>query len=113
MIYLASPFWHTDPVIRNHRVEVSRIITKQMLTGGEMIYSPLVFSIPVDDHSITEAIWMEHCLDMLMRCDELLIVPLSGWHESRGISREIEAWQSDRSRPGIEFVNFQLFGISE
>ena len=34
--------------------------------------------------------WENYCLDMLKRCDEMIVICLPGWTESNGVKGEME-----------------------
>jgi hypothetical protein len=43
MIYLASPYWHPEPVIRNQRFRAACRATAQMIRQGITVFSPVVY----------------------------------------------------------------------
>jgi len=87
MIYLACPYWHQDPEVRAARVEASRRIAASMAERGQMVFSPLVHGHHIGAGS--EGYWREHGLEMLRRCNEVVIIAMDGWWESVGVRAEI------------------------
>ncbi len=95
MIYIASPYTHDDPDVRAMRAhKAAEYAAWLMATKGLDAYSPvahghaLVTAYP--SLAVPHERWMEHCLRMLKWCDDdMHILTLAGWHESKGIRIEI------------------------
>lgn len=93
VIYLASPYSDDDPDVRQQRfVEVCRAAAN-LMSAGYVVFSPIAHG-----HSIVEAgdlagthhrFWMEQCLPMVDRCDEVMVLKLDGWEDSRGVREEV------------------------
>lgn len=98
MIYLASPYSHPDPAVRQERYEQAMAAQAYLLRQGQHVYSPIVachpmalaHALPTDDEW-----WSEYDRDMLTRCVELYVLCLPGWEESKGVAQEIE-WAKRR-----------------
>ncbi|HUE74780.1 MAG TPA: DUF1937 family protein [Pirellulaceae bacterium] len=43
MIYLASPYWHSDPAVRNQRFRAACRATAEMIRQGTTVFSPVVY----------------------------------------------------------------------
>jgi hypothetical protein len=110
MIYLASPYTHTDPDVMQERFEYVRAAAAEMLARGEIVYSPIVHG-----HAIATAhdlptdfeFWMRHSFAMLERADNLYVLRLDGWLESRGVTAEIGWWK--RHRRGVRIKHITHF----
>ncbi|MBC7855845.1 MAG: DUF1937 family protein [Pirellulaceae bacterium] len=92
MIYLASPYSHPDPTIRDQRYLAACRAAVELLQTGATVFSPVVqghalsrFGLPTDWE-----FWRKHDGEHLRRCDELVVVTLNGWQESVGVLAEIE-----------------------
>lgn len=91
MIYLASPYSHPDPLVREERYLRASWICVQLLQQGRWVYSPIVhchemaktWDLPRDVE-----FWKQYNLHMLDRASELLILRILGWTESKGIAIE-------------------------
>jgi hypothetical protein len=64
------------------------------MQSGIVVFSPLSHSVPIsteidDSVTLSHEFWMSQDLPILRRCDEMLLIGLSGWHESRGVQQEI------------------------
>lgn len=93
MIYLASPYTHPDPEVREARFKAVEAMTGTLLCSGKHVYSPIVHT-----HEIAKQyelpynfeFWKNYNFSMIRRCDYLYILAIDGWRQSRGV--ESEAW---------------------
>lgn len=95
MIYLASPYSHPDPTVRQERFEQACSCVAHFAERNEaVIYSPIVHS-----HAIVQAghapadlaFWMAHDLHMLRLAEKLFVLQIDGYRESVGVRIEIAA----------------------
>ena|SRR3990167_8714880 len=93
MKYLVSPYSDPDPAIREFRyIQVMHVASK-LLQEGEWIYSSILychdmairFGLPTDF-----AFWRQYNFHMIDLAESLLVLPLSGYTESRGVAAELE-----------------------
>jgi hypothetical protein len=91
MIYLAAPYWHEDPFVRQARVIALSAFHAHLVKHPprSFYYNPLANSIGVEDASIPEAYWVNHGLHMLRSCQALYVLCLEGWQVSKGVGKEI------------------------
>ena len=92
ILYLACPFTHNDPAIREHRYRTSCIAAAKLMKAGIVVFNPLSHSVPINEFLSSvdsHEFWMSMDLPILRRCDELLILGLEGWRESRGVRAEM------------------------
>ena len=92
MIYLACPFTHPDPAVREHRYRTSCIAAAKLMRHGNVVFNPLSHSVPINEFLSdvdSHEFWMAMDIPILRRCDELLVLGLEGWQESRGVQTEI------------------------
>jgi len=75
-----------------YRYQKACYTAAKLMQGGIIVFSPLSHSVPiakyvgeVDEHEF----WLSQDIPLLQRCDELLVVCLSGWQTSRGVRREV------------------------
>ena len=93
MIYLASPYMHSNPAVRQQRFEVACRAAAELIRQGKTVFSPIAHS-----HSICQlglpldwAFWERHDMAFLEMCDEVVVLKVDGWQESVGVRAEIEA----------------------
>jgi hypothetical protein len=101
MIYLATPYTHADPTIVEKRYEEAMAYTHYLLERKRWVYSPIVHchelakrhSLPTDfDY------WRRYNYHILSRCDELYVLGIEGWRESKGVRAELEFWAAAKDR---------------
>lgn len=92
LYYLASPRAHKNPEIVQQRVVQAQEYTYYALLMGQHVFSPIAHSWQISDAGCmnTWNDWEPFDIDMLSRCDSLLVLRLPGWDESVGVRAEIE-----------------------
>ena len=91
--YLASPYTHSDPLVREQRYLRTLEATSILLKNGIWVYSPIVhchhmsqvFGLPYD-----AAFWAAYNEEMLRASAGVLVLRLEGWHISVGVKEEIQ-----------------------
>lgn len=91
LIYLASPYSHSDPAVMQQRFEQVCEATAGLLRAGYMVYSPIVHSHPLTKYGLPTdwAYWEQLDTQMIEMCGALVILMLDGWDESTGVTNEI------------------------
>ena len=92
MIYLASPYSHENPAVREYRYQATLAHCAMMIRQGQIVYSPIVHHHPIAkayDLPGDFSFWQRICLAMLERADELHVLCLDGWRQSRGVTAEL------------------------
>jgi hypothetical protein len=91
MIYLASPYSHPDPTIRDARFRAACIATAALIRDGEAVFSPVVHCHPLVQYGLPGdwEFWRQFDSVVLARCDELVVLELDGWDSSAGVEEEI------------------------
>ena len=93
MIYLASPYSHPDPKVRERRYWDACAFTAKRMREGAIIYSPIasshvlstVYGLPTHF-----AFWERFDKAILDRCTALEVLMLEGWQDSVGVTAEIK-----------------------
>lgn len=91
--YLACPYSHLDPDVRLDRFRTATAVAARLLHEDYLIYSPITHSHPIAMLGSLDAgwdFWRVLDLAILDRCDEMLVLTLTGWKESVGVQAEIE-----------------------
>lgn len=94
MIYLASPYSNPDPFIQETRYLQAMEYLAFYLRRGVWMYSPIVHChelAKISDIPRDAAFWSPYCLYMLSLSNELRVLRLSGWRQSKGVQEEIAA----------------------
>jgi hypothetical protein len=91
LIYLASPYSHTNPAVRTFRYEYTRVITTNLLRTGLAVFSPIVYGRSMEGIIGTDYLSWKLLNDaMLEVCTSMLVLKLDGWDISKGVRYEIE-----------------------
>jgi hypothetical protein len=91
MIYLASPYSHPDPAVREKRFRDACRAAVALMQTGHAVFSPIAHSHPLVEHGLPTdwSFWERHDREHLARCDEVVVLMLDGWQESIGVREEI------------------------
>jgi hypothetical protein len=89
--YLASPYSHPDPAVREERYQAACRAAAALMRDGQLVYSPIAHSHNLSTYGLPTdwAFWSQYDREMLARCDELLVLMLDGWDISIGVREEI------------------------
>ncbi len=92
MIYLASPYSHDDPDVKESRFQAVCKQTALMLKAGILVFSPIAHSHPVASYGMKGSydVWQRFDESMIERCDEVWVLMLDGVEGSVGIKAEME-----------------------
>lgn len=93
MRYLASPYSHPDPAVKQSRYEEVRYATAWYLKNRIWVYSPIVHC-----HELARAhgmptdagFWKELNHVWIDRLDSVVVLMLDGWRGSVGVADEID-----------------------
>ena len=106
LIYLATPYSHEQPEVREQRFQVVNRVAAELMRGGMHIYSPISHT-----HSIAMAgdlpkgwdFWEQYDRVMLAACVKVIVLRQDGWDQSTGVAAEI-AIAKDMGLP-VEFID--------
>lgn len=90
-IYLSSPYSDPDPLVQHQRFEEAWKATLWAWSLGYHVYSPVAYTHIIDIliPSIDYIEWLSFDIKLLYFCDELWVLMLPGWEESKGVQTEI------------------------
>lgn len=90
LIYLASPYAHDDLIVRVERFRQMKIVVAELINQSIIIpYSPIYYTHPLVEMVDEDFDWYEWDLEMLDRCDGMMVCKLPGWAISKGVKIEI------------------------
>lgn len=95
LIYLASPYWHEQEVIRLTRANMVKKKTAELMENGYVVFSPICHAVNIAPHlpaalRNSHDFWMGIDLPILRVCAEFWVLTLHEWQLSVGITRELE-----------------------
>ena len=91
MIYLASPYSHPDPSVREFRFREACRAAAKLMRLGKAVFSPIAHGHCICTHGLPTdwRFWEPFDRVQLERCDEVVVLMLDGWRESVGVQAEI------------------------
>jgi hypothetical protein len=91
MIYLASPYSHPDPTVREQRFRAACLAAAQLVSAGHIVFSPIAHGHPIALCGLPTdwRFWEPFDRHLLARCDEVVVLMLDGWETSVGVREEI------------------------
>lgn len=97
IFYLASPYTHSESYIREYRYEKTLDLTTTLLGAGLKVFSPVIYGRGLEENGLPKSFdfWRPFDLEILSRCDYLLVYQLDGWQISKGVQAEIEFSQEN------------------
>jgi len=107
LVYLACPFWHCDPLIRQVRYRAVTVAAGWYFAHGVPVFSPVTHNHQVKtsrymverglDQSLWE-FWEPLDCHFLRSCSSMVVLCLSGWKESVGVTAETK-YMRELGRP--------------
>src|SRR3990167_8226500 len=92
--YLAGPYTHKDKAIMDEREVLHSKAANALKQAGLIVYAPIPETTALAKlGGMVEtnwAFWRDHDLNMLDRCDKLLVLMIPGWKESVGVRGEVK-----------------------
>jgi len=106
MIYLASPYSHPDAAVVERRFEAACQAAAALIRQGKTVFSPIAHSHSICRYGLPGdwRFWQRQDLEYLDACDEVVVLKLEGWQESRGVQAEIAAARA-LGKP-VSFLSF-------
>lgn len=94
-IYLAAPYSHHCHVKRVERFNAINKRAAELMAAGHVVFSPISHSHPIAEHIAPELLmdhefWMKMDIPFVDWADELWVLQLDGWKESKGVQKEID-----------------------
>jgi hypothetical protein len=89
-IYLACPYCHEDPAVKNQRVNAATYEAAKLIKAGFTVFNPIGHAHKINSVFPDITIdWLKFDLVILAICRYLYVLALPGWSESKGVQREI------------------------
>lgn len=99
-IYLASPYSHEDPSVREERFQAVCKAAAYLMRKGHIVFSPIAHSHSIEVIGLQERrggeFWQRQDIHLLRHAHELIVLMLPGYLDSAGVKWEIELAKSMR-----------------
>lgn len=92
LVYLATPYSHTDPAVRERRFREVTRVTGELMRAGVHVFSPITHCHPIAEAGNLPKgweYWQEYDRAMLSACGRVVVLMQDGWRESMGVQCEI------------------------
>ena len=92
LIYLASPYTHDDPWVRQERYDQALRAYVHLLRQDKFVFCPIVMTHYADGQlrrAKDHAFWIRQTEEILQRCDKVIVLQIDGWRHSKGIASEV------------------------
>lgn len=92
-VYLAAPYSHKNPDVREARATVIGQMCAKLMLEGNVVFSPITHShalidvIPFEERTWEFFKWQD--FSHIETCQELIVFCIPGWEDSRGVKDEI------------------------
>lgn len=96
MIYLAVPYTHPDPSVREARFHAVNMAAAKLEQAGNHVFSPISHTHPIalcGDLPTGWDYWESYDERMISICTKLTVLKLDGWDKSIGVTAEIKIAQ--------------------
>ena len=92
LIYLASPYSHESEAIKEKRFELVCEYAAGLMKQGLFVYSPIAHTHPISRYGLPGDwdFWESYDTLMISKCDEIKVLQIPGWQESKGVQAEIQ-----------------------
>lgn len=112
MIYLAAPYAHLDARVRAHRAYRATLYAGALLSSRQPVFSPLTQGHQIHLRSglvkrMTHDDWLHVDMRILARCDEVHVLMLEGWEQSKGVEKEVAL--AERIGLPIKYISNENF----
>lgn len=106
ILYLASPYWHPEPIVRGRRARAVSRLAARFMEFGFPTFSPIAHGISIygfvaeplrNDHKF----WLAQDFAMLQHASLFVVHTLQDWQFSYGVGKEIE--EANRLSIPIEY----------
>jgi hypothetical protein len=91
LAYLACPYSDPDPQVKMKRHALANRVAYELLSQGVLVFSPLTYSVPLQQLGSHRGwvSWKKFDLEIISRCDRMIVLKLPGWESSKGVMEEI------------------------
>ena len=117
ILYLAGPYTHPDPEVREARYHIITSVAAEIVARGRIVFSPLTMTHPIDKllskntETLGSDYWVRFDESFMEFCSEMAVLMLNGWDKSSGVAREIKYFR-ERGRP-IYYLKYSQLSANQ
>ena len=92
LVYLATPYSHPNPLVREKRFRVVNRVAADLMRKGVHVFSPISHTHPIalaGDLPKGWEFWQEYDRAIMRACDAMIVLKQRGWKHSVGVQAEI------------------------
>lgn len=92
LVYLATPYSHEQPEVREQRFLVVNRVAADLMRDGMHIYSPISHTHPIaiaGDLPKGWDFWEQYARVVLASCVMVIVLRQDGWEQSIGVAAEL------------------------
>jgi hypothetical protein len=91
LVYLASPYSHDDPAIREQRFHAACAKAAELMRAGVLLFSPIAHTHPIAQFDLPKGwdFWERYDREYLDVCKALVVLTIDGWATSKGVCAEV------------------------
>jgi hypothetical protein len=92
-IYLATPYSHKDPAVRESRFNAINRVAARLMKEGHVVFSPISHSHHIaiaGDTPMGFDFWESQDESFIDWCDVMFVYKAPGWEDSIGVGAEID-----------------------
>jgi hypothetical protein len=96
-VYLAIPYSHPNPEVREIRFRIANEVAGRLMLEGYVVFSPISHSHPIEETCGINGdytFWLLQDKHFIDWCDKLIVVTIYGWKKSIGVTEEIRYAES-------------------
>ena len=93
MIFISSPYSHSDDSIRQKNFEIVSKLAARLCSEGKVAISPITYGHTLLEYENMPGdwdFWKNFCLSILIKCEEMIVYKMPGWDKSTGVAEEIK-----------------------
>lgn len=95
--------------IKTHRFIEACMAAGHLMHQGYVVFSPIAHSHAVEAFGMhsqqTGDFWLDQDLEIVKRCDKVIVLMLDGWEYSRGIKREVDF--ANKNNIPVEYLTYE------
>lgn len=93
MIYLASPYTHSDHEVMEQRFDAACRAAGKLMAAGHVVFSPIAHTHPIAVRCELPRgwdFWHQYDREFVLASEKVIVLTIDGWDTSKGVAAEME-----------------------